>query len=70
MLRDVVGWTLSSIGQGTRSSSATAYLSPALTRPNLDVLINAQVTKLVKTGVVAGVPSFHSVQFATAAGGK
>lgn len=68
----MVGWTLASIGQGTKSSSASAYLTPALTpsRSNLDVLVNAQVTKLVKTGVVRGLPSFHSVQFATGAGGK
>ncbi|KAF9039539.1 alcohol oxidase [Hymenopellis radicata] len=59
-----IGSFVSSIGNGERSSSATAYLHPSLDRPNLDVLINAQVTKLVNTGVSDGLPSFHGVQFA------
>jgi choline dehydrogenase-like flavoprotein len=44
-----VGYTQASIGNGTRSSSATSYLAPAfLARPNLTVLVNSEVTKLVK----------------------
>lgn len=63
-----IGWQQATIGGGTRSSSATAYLEPALKRPNLDVLINAQVTKLVQTGTRNGKPSFHTVEFAAKEG--
>ncbi|RDB15489.1 Pyranose dehydrogenase 3 [Hypsizygus marmoreus] len=68
---DVLGiaWSQASIGGGARSSSATAYLSADfLKRPNLHVLINAQVTKLVQTGTQDGVAVFHGVEFATKAG--
>jgi choline dehydrogenase-like flavoprotein len=58
-----IGWVQSSIGGGKRSSSSSTYLADAIKRPNLSVLINAQVTKLVKTGTVGGKPSFHAVQF-------
>ena len=59
-----------SIGNGTRSSSATAYLKPAMARPNLDVVINAQATKLVPTGFSKGMPSFRAVKVAQGAGGE
>lgn len=59
-----ITWTQSSIGGGKRSSSATTYLQSVIDRRNVDVLINAQVTKLVQTGAVDGKPSFKSVQFA------
>lgn len=66
-----IGWSMGTIGGGKRSSAATAYLqSGQINRPNLHVLINAQVTKLVKTGIVSGLPSFRSVQFASNQGGK
>lgn len=66
-----IGWTQNSIGGGKRSSSATAYLQNGqINRPNLHVLLNAQVTKLVKTGVANGLPSFRAVQFASKDGGK
>ncbi|KAJ8516162.1 hypothetical protein ONZ45_g6504 [Pleurotus djamor] len=59
-----IGWVYSSIGDSKRASSATAYLSPdVLARPNLDVLITAQVTRLVQTGVRGRVPSFNGVEF-------
>jgi choline dehydrogenase-like flavoprotein len=46
-----VGWIQQSVGDGQRSSSATSYLAPKfLARPNLAVLVNAEVTKLVKVG--------------------
>lgn len=60
-----LGWVQSSIGGGTRSSSATTYLAGVVGRRNVDVLLNAQVTKLVKTGTVGGKPSFRGVQFAS-----
>jgi hypothetical protein len=66
-----VGWSQGSIGGAKRSSSATAYIqSGQINRPNLHVLINAQVTKLAQTGTVLGLPSFHSVQFTSQKGGK
>lgn len=64
------GWSWATIGGGMRSSSATAYLAPVSGRPNLDIVINAQATKLVMTGKVNGLPSFHSVEVAEKAGGK
>jgi choline dehydrogenase-like flavoprotein len=39
----------SSIANGTRTSSATAYLDPIRDRPNLTVLINTHVTKISQT---------------------
>ncbi|KAJ3545659.1 hypothetical protein NMY22_g2348 [Coprinellus aureogranulatus] len=58
-----VSWLQSSIGGGTRSSSATTYLASAIDRPNLDVLINSHVTKLVRTGRNNGKPVFRGVEF-------
>ena len=65
-----LGWTQSSIGGGKRSSSATTYLAAAINRPNVHVLINAQVTKLLHTGSIGTVPSFRAVQFARKPGGR
>ncbi|KAF9062948.1 aryl-alcohol-oxidase from pleurotus Eryingii [Rhodocollybia butyracea] len=61
----------STIGNGTRSSSATAYLEPVLARPNLDVLIQTQVTKLAQddTETVRG-PHFNKVEMAQAPEGE
>ncbi|KAG5219615.1 ATP-dependent RNA helicase [Salix suchowensis] len=53
-----IGWTQSTIANGTRQSSAVAYLGPVLFRSNLDVLINTQVTRLIQTGRVGGKPIF------------
>lgn len=41
------GYMQSSIGSGERSDAASAYLYPASTRPNVDILVNTQVTKLI-----------------------
>ncbi|KAI9447257.1 aryl-alcohol-oxidase from pleurotus Eryingii [Lactarius psammicola] len=65
-----VGWGQFSIGSGQRSSASTSYLTPALSRSNLDVLINTQVTKVVQTGTRGGLPIFRGVQFAQSASGK
>ncbi|KAH9477949.1 Pyranose dehydrogenase 3 [Psilocybe cubensis] len=55
-----VGWNQASIGNGSRSSSATAYLSIAATsRVNLDVLVNTKVTRVFGT-----LNSFNFVQVA------
>ncbi|CDO69332.1 Aryl-alcohol oxidase [Trametes cinnabarina] len=59
-----LAWFQGAIGGGVRNDAATAYLVPALSRKNLDVLIQTQVTKLVQTGVQGGKPVFRGVQFA------
>ncbi|EAU87019.2 aryl-alcohol oxidase [Coprinopsis cinerea okayama7 len=60
-----VGWGQYTIGNGERSSAATAYLAPRyLKRKNLHVLINHRVTKLLQTGHGGGhVPTFRTVAF-------
>ncbi|KAJ7701208.1 hypothetical protein B0H17DRAFT_1046217 [Mycena rosella] len=60
-----MGYTQSTIdSQGQRSSSASSYLGPDfIDRPNLHVLINAQVTRLIRA--LAGVPqlpAFNTVE--------
>ncbi|KAI0058477.1 aryl-alcohol-oxidase from pleurotus Eryingii [Artomyces pyxidatus] len=60
-----IGYTQSSISNGTRDSSATAYILPALsTDTSLDVLINTQVLKILKSGTESGLPVFRGVRFA------
>ncbi|KAF5337359.1 hypothetical protein D9611_002938 [Ephemerocybe angulata] len=63
-----VTWVQSAIGGGKRSSSSTTYLASVKDRKNVDVLVNAQVTKLLRTGTVGGKPSFKGVQYAAAPG--
>ncbi|KAF8179707.1 aryl-alcohol oxidase [Mycena galopus ATCC 62051] len=63
-----ISWLQFTIGHGERSSSATGYLTPeVLQRPNLDVLLHAQASKLVnptQSKVSPNVPvSFQGVQF-------
>ncbi|KAF4579556.1 hypothetical protein EYR36_001374 [Pleurotus pulmonarius] len=58
-----IGWVQSAIADGTRQSSAVAYLWPALSRPNLHVLINTQVTRLLQTGRTGFKPAFRSIEF-------
>ncbi|OCH86986.1 aryl-alcohol oxidase-like protein [Obba rivulosa] len=60
-----IAWAqLSVTTDSRRSSSATAYLEPALNRTNLDVLITTQVTKLVSSKTVDGMPHFDIVEMA------
>ncbi|KAJ7629918.1 alcohol oxidase [Mycena rosella] len=52
------GWVQTTINNGSRSTSATSYLAPQyIARPNLHVLINARVTRVLQTatGVFRGV---------------
>ncbi|KAK7473172.1 hypothetical protein VKT23_001271 [Stygiomarasmius scandens] len=45
-----VGWVQATIGNGTRSSSATSYLgNEFLQRPNLHVLVNAHVMRVLQS---------------------
>ncbi|KAI0642211.1 alcohol oxidase [Trametes meyenii] len=53
-----------SYGGGIRSNAGTSYIEPTLSRRNLDVLIQTQVTKLLKTGSEGNTPVFRGVQFA------
>ncbi|KAJ7149769.1 aryl-alcohol oxidase [Mycena crocata] len=59
-----VGWLQSTIDGGQRSSAATSYLGPSfISRPNLHVLVNSRVTRIIKTGVDQGKPAFRAVEF-------
>ncbi|KAF8164815.1 hypothetical protein B0H34DRAFT_647925 [Crassisporium funariophilum] len=60
-----IGWNQQSIGNGVRSSSSTSYLRNAINRPNLSVLLNATVMKLLQTGTKKGLPDFSGVKFAS-----
>ncbi|KAG6841512.1 hypothetical protein C0991_010126 [Blastosporella zonata] len=58
-----VGWLQSTINHGKRDSSATAYLAQdVLDRPNLDVVVGTQVTRVLKTDSVKGRPIFGAVE--------
>ena len=58
-----IGWAQSSMSKGVRASSSTSYLAAANSRPNLTVLINALVTKLLPTGTTGGLRSFRNVEY-------
>ncbi|KAJ7152972.1 alcohol oxidase [Mycena filopes] len=59
-----IGWTQATIKDGARSSSATSYLAPNfVNRPNLNVLLNAQVTRVLPT---TGNTTFRTVEFVQA----
>ncbi|KAF8884639.1 aryl-alcohol oxidase-like protein [Infundibulicybe gibba] len=63
-----IGWVYSSIDGANRSSAATTYLgSDVRARPNLDILVNAQVTRLLKTGINGKKLAFNKVEFAQSA---
>ncbi|KAG6889602.1 hypothetical protein C0995_016128 [Termitomyces sp. Mi166 len=60
-----VGWlqTIVDGNTGIRGSSANGYLAPQfLKRPNLDVLVNAEVSRLIQTSN-GRVPTFRGVEF-------
>ena len=48
-----VGYYQLGIGKRWRTSSASAFLKPAMNRPNLTVITNAQVSKVIFRGKVA-----------------
>ncbi|KAJ7276976.1 GMC oxidoreductase-domain-containing protein, partial [Mycena rebaudengoi] len=59
-----LSWMQSTVGDGTRSTSATAYLaSKYVQRKKLHVLLEAQVSKLVNASKVKGKLTFGGVQF-------
>ncbi|KAJ6578050.1 aryl-alcohol oxidase precursor [Mycena capillaripes] len=50
-----------------RSSAATSYLGPNfMSRPNLHVLVNSRVTRIIQTGVDQGKPAFRPRTIVTA----
>lgn len=59
----------STVGNSARSSSATAYLTPALAQENVHVLIETQVTRVIQTGESNSMPVFRGVEFAQSSGG-
>ncbi|KAJ7708169.1 alcohol oxidase [Mycena rosella] len=62
-----IGWGQATIKNGSRSSSATSYLAPQfISRPNLHVLLNARVTRVLQT--TAG--AFRTVEFLQDLNGK
>ncbi|PBK94035.1 alcohol oxidase [Armillaria gallica] len=64
-----IGWTPLTVGNGTRSSSQTSYLGPKyIRRPNLHVLTDARVTRILDTKRVSQSPSFDAVEFTQDAG--
>jgi len=66
-----ISWMHSTVGGPLRSSSATAYLMPAVnSRNNIDLLYNAQVTRLIQSGRAGSVPIFRGVEFARSSRSK
>ncbi|KAJ3794118.1 alcohol oxidase [Lentinula aff. detonsa] len=62
-----IGWVQATIGDGTRSSSAASYLGPSfISRPNLHVLLNTRVLRVLKTDHQQS--DFRSVEFTQDAG--
>ncbi|KAG6896162.1 hypothetical protein C0992_009911 [Termitomyces sp. T32_za158] len=60
-----LGWLQLTIDDGKRSSSATSYLAPNfIRRPNLHVLLNTRVTRLLKTSKSTKRPVIRTVEFA------
>ncbi|KAG7450004.1 aryl-alcohol-oxidase from pleurotus Eryingii [Guyanagaster necrorhizus] len=66
-----IGWHQKSIGNGTRSTSETAYLGPGyVDRENLHVLVHAYVTRILSLNDSNsdGLPLFNAVEFTQDAG--
>lgn len=69
MLHKNNGWlNIVQIAKGQPVTSAAAYLIPAMLRPNLDIIVNSQVTKILQTGTKDGQPVFSAIQFYTVGG--
>ncbi|KAJ7039330.1 alcohol oxidase [Mycena alexandri] len=59
-----VGWLQFTIGGGERSTAATSYLtSQVQQRPNLHILLDARVVRLVANTTDDGQVAFHRVEF-------
>lgn len=55
----------STVGSGKRSDSNTAYLQPAISRLNLDILLNTQVTRLAQSSSSESGPTLTTVELGT-----
>ncbi|KAJ7282855.1 alcohol oxidase [Mycena rebaudengoi] len=65
-----IGWTQSTIKNGTRSSSATSYLAPKyLNRRNLHVMLNTRATRVLRSDAGSRNPEFRTVEFSPSTGG-
>ncbi|TEB33980.1 aryl-alcohol oxidase [Coprinellus micaceus] len=65
-----LSWTQNTIGNGERSSSATAYLdTPVRARRNLDILLNTQATRVLPTGRAGKQLDIRTVELAPRSGG-
>jgi choline dehydrogenase len=66
-LEEGYGWNDLNIAEGVRQSSADAYLAPAMSRPNLEVVTDALVYRLrIEGGRCTGVDYSAANQLATA----
>ncbi|KAG6888313.1 hypothetical protein C0995_009250 [Termitomyces sp. Mi166 len=64
-----LGWAQTTIKDGVRSSSATAYLAPQfMQRKNLYVVVNSQVSRVLQTNH-GKKPAFRGVEFRRSSGG-
>ncbi|KAG6916145.1 hypothetical protein DXG01_008296 [Tephrocybe rancida] len=58
------GWLQVTTDGPRRSSSATSYLAPNFRqRPNLHIVLGAQVSRLLQTGTEHGLPAFRGVEY-------
>lgn len=58
-----VAWQQSTIGNGERSCAATAYLGPDVRgRPNLSILLNTYVTRVLSTSASGGAGPLRTVE--------
>lgn len=68
-----VAWLQSTIGNGTRSSAATSYLSAEfINRHNLHILLGTRVTRVLQTDTTRSTnadPSFRTVEIAKSISG-
>ncbi|KAF8883635.1 pyranose dehydrogenase [Gymnopilus junonius] len=61
-----LGWLQSTIGNGERSSAATAYLTPSVVaRPNLEIVLNTRVTRVLEVASEGQIKAFRQVQLST-----
>ncbi|TEB27549.1 alcohol oxidase [Coprinellus micaceus] len=66
-----VSWMQSTIGNGERSSASTAYLTPEVReRPNLTILVNTYITRVLPVRTTGHVPDIRTVEVAPRTGGE
>ncbi|KAJ3518242.1 hypothetical protein NMY22_g13779 [Coprinellus aureogranulatus] len=66
-----IGYKQSTIGNGERSSSATAYLPPDVReRPNLSILLNTYITLVLPVGISPSRPDIRTIEIAPRNGGE